>query len=90
MEYFEELGLGPKCPIPTPLWKRYVDGIICITQKVHVNILFDYINQIDDYIKFTMEHLNKEGSIHFLQTKCTPHPSQSIQASVYRKPTHTD
>ena len=43
MEYFEELALGPQCLIPTPWWKRYVDDIICITKKVHVNILFDYI-----------------------------------------------
>ena len=33
MEYFEELALGPHCPMPTPLWKRYVDHVICITKK---------------------------------------------------------
>ena len=46
--------------------------------KVYVNILFDYINQMDDQIKFTMEHSDKEGSIPLLYTKCTPHPSQYI------------
>ena len=55
-----------------------------------MNILFDYINQIYDHIKFTMEHPDKEGRIPYLGTKCTPHPSQSIQTSVYRKPIHTD
>ena len=55
-----------------------------------MNILFDNINQIDDHIQFTMEHPDKEGSIPFLDIKCTPHPSQSIQNSVYRKPTHND
>ena len=25
MGYFEELALGPECPIATPWWKRYVD-----------------------------------------------------------------
>ena len=39
---------------------------------------------------FTMEHPDKEGSIPFLDTKCTPHPSQSIETSVYRRPIHTD
>ena len=37
-----------------------------------------------------MENPDKEGSIPFLDTKCTPYPNQSIQTSVYRKPTHTD
>ena len=30
MEYFEVLGLGSECPIPTSWWKRYVDDIISI------------------------------------------------------------
>ena len=90
MEYFEELALGPQCPISTPWRKMYVDNIICITKKVHVNILFDYINQINDHIRFTMEHPDKEECIPFLDAKSTQHPSQSIQTSVYRKCTHTD
>ena len=89
MKYLEELALGPQFFHTHILWKRYVDDIICITKKVHVNILFDYINQIDDHIKFTMEHPDKEGSLPFLDNKCT-HPNQSIQTSVYRKFTHTD
>ena len=32
MEYFEELVLGPQCPIPTPWWKRYVHDAIYITK----------------------------------------------------------
>ena len=76
MEYFEKLALRPHYPIPIHWWKRYVDGIICITKKVHVNIIFDYINLIDDHITFTMEHPDKEVSIPFLDTKCTSHPSQ--------------
>ena len=33
MEYFEELALGPQCPIPTPWLKRHVDDVIHITKK---------------------------------------------------------
>ena len=33
MEYFEELTLGPQCPIPTPWWKRYVDDNHLHNQK---------------------------------------------------------
>ena len=42
MEYFEELALGPQCPIPTPWWKRYIDDVICITKKDQVDILFPH------------------------------------------------
>ena len=30
MEYFEEIGLGPKCLMPTLWWKRYMDDIFSI------------------------------------------------------------
>ena len=33
MEYFKEIALGPKCPIPAPLCKRYVDNVISIVKK---------------------------------------------------------
>ena len=33
MEYYEEMALGPQCPIPTPWWKRYVDDVTCIIKK---------------------------------------------------------
>ena len=33
MECFEELALGPQCPIPTSWWKRYVHDVTCITKK---------------------------------------------------------
>ena len=42
MKYFEELALGPQCPIPSPWWKRYVDDLICITKKDQVEILFNH------------------------------------------------
>ena len=90
MEFFEELALGPQCPIPTPWWKRYVDDVIFITKKDQVDILFNHINNMDDHIKFTMECPDNEGNIPFLDTKCTPNPNYTIHTTVYRKPTHTD
>ena len=90
MEYFEELASGSQCPIPKPWWKRYVDYLICITKKDQVDILFNHINQIDDHIKFTIESPDSEGSIPFLDTKCSPNSNHTIQTTVYRKPTHTD
>ena len=37
MEYFEELALGPQCPIPTPWWKRYVEDINNIVKKEQID-----------------------------------------------------
>ena len=44
MEYFEEMALGLPCPIPTPWWKRYVDGVISMVKKDKVSTLFNHLN----------------------------------------------
>ena len=67
-----------------------MDDVICITKKDQVDILFNYINNMDDHIKFTMECPDNEGSIPFLDRKCTPNPNHTIHTTVYRKPTHAD
>ena len=90
MEYFEELALGQQCSISTPWWKRYVDDVICITKKDQVDILSNHKNQMDDHMKFTMQCPDNEGSIPFLDIKCTPNSIHTIYTTVYRKPTHTD
>ena len=90
MEYFEELALGPQCPIPIPWWQRYVDDVISITRKDQVDILFMHINQLDAHIKFSMESPDNEGRIPFLDTKYTANSNHTIHTTVYRKPTHAD
>ena len=88
MEYFEELALGPKCLIPTSWWMRYVDDVIYITKKDHMDILYNYINQMDDHIEFTMECPDNEGSIPFLDSKCTPNSNHTIHTTVYKNHTY--
>ena len=90
MEYFAELALGLLCPSSTPWWKRYVDDVFWIVKKDQVDILFNHINQMDAHIKFTKEPPDSEGSIPFLDTKCSPNSNNTIYTTVYRKPTHTD
>ena len=89
MEYFEELALGPQCPIPTPCWKRYADDVICITKKDQVDTLFNHINQLDDHIKFHRKSWQWRKHP-FFDTKCIPNSNYIIHTTVYRKPTHTD
>ena len=77
-------------PSMHPGGKRYVDDVISITIKDKVDILFNHINQLDEYIKFTMESPDNVGSIPFLDTKCIPDSNHTIHTIVYRQPTHTD
>ena len=90
MEYFEESVLGHLCTIPTPWWKRYVDDVICSVKKDQVEIPFNHINQMNAHIKFMVKSPDSEGSIPFLDTKCSPNSNNTIHTTVYRKPTQTD
>ena len=51
--------------------------------------LLNHLNSIDPNIKFTIEPLNEQGAIPFLETFPRPSGTQ-IVTSVYRKPTHMD
>ena len=89
MEYFENMALGPKLPVPIKDWKRYVDDVFSIIPKGNRVILLQYLNSIDPHIKFTIEQPNAEGGIPFLDTFPKP-KGEKIAVAVYRKPTHTD
>ena len=89
MEYFENLALGPKLPVPVKDWKRYVDDVFSIIPKGTKNQMLQYLNSIDPRIKFTIEQPNREGDIPFLDTFPKPQ-GEGIAVSVYRKPTHID
>ena len=85
MEYFEEMVLGPQCPITTLWWKRYVDNVISIVKKDKVYTLFNHLNSVDTHIKFTMQTTANDGSIPFLDTKSSLNPHSTISTSVFRK-----
>ena len=84
------MALGSQCPIPTPWQKRYIDDVISIVEKDKVDTLFNYLYSVDPHIKFAMETPANDGSIPFLDTKCSPNPDSTISTSVFRKPTHTN
>ena len=58
------------------------------TRKDQVNKLQEHLNSIDPHIKFTIELPGTDG-LPFLDTMTKP-TSNSIESTVYRKPTHTD
>ena len=61
MEYFEDLTLGPKLPVPVKDWKRYMDDVFSIIPKGNRNKMLQYLNSINPHIKFTTEQPNEEG-----------------------------
>ena len=91
MEYFEKRALGPEllASFTINTWLRYVDDVLTIVKKGTRDFLLNYLNSIDPNIKFTIEPLNEQGTIPFLDTFPRPSSNKGI-TSVYRKPTHTD
>ena len=87
MEYFESLGI-PISPTLIKWWFRYVDDVHSVTRKDQVNKLQEHLSSVDPHIKFTIELPGIDG-LPFLVTLTKPTPN-SIESTVYRKPTHTD
>ena len=87
MEYFESLAI-PSSPSLIKWWFRYVHDVYSATRKDQVNQLQEHLNSIDPHIKFTIE-LTGRDRLPFLDTLTKPTPN-SIESTVYRKPTHTD
>ena len=87
MEYFESIAI-PSSPALIKWWFRYVDDVHSVTRKHQANKLQKHLNSIDPHIKFTIKLPETDG-LPFLDTmtKLTPN---SIESTVYRKPSHTD
>ena len=97
MEYFESLAI-PSSPTLIKWWFRYVDDLHSATRKDQVNKLQEHLKSIDQHIKFTIELPGTDG-IPLLNTLTKPIcvggfsvdcGFNSIEPTVYRKPTHTD
>ena len=65
-----------------------VENVVSATRKDKVNKLQEHLNFIGSNIKFTIELPGTAGHP-FIDTLTKPIPN-SIEYSVYKKPTHTD
>ena len=83
---FESLAILSS-PTLIKWWCRYVDDAHSATRKDQVNKLQEHLNSIDSCITFTIELPGTDG-LPFLDTLNKPTPN-SIESTVYRKPTHT-
>lgn len=72
------------------IWIRYVDDIFVIAKRVEVADLFQYINSLNNHIKFTMEEENN-GRLSFLDVLVMRNNHHnSLTFKIYRKPTQTE
>ena len=87
MKYFESLAI-PSSSTLIKWWFRYAYDVHSATRKDQVNKLQEHLNSIDPHIKFIKELPGTDG-LSFLDTLTKP-TGNSIESTVYRKPTHTD
>ena len=87
IEHFESLAI-PTSQTSIKWWFRYVGEVHSATRKYQFNKLQEHLNSIDPHIEFTIEIQGTDG-LSFLDTLTKPTPN-SIESTVYRKPTHTD
>ena len=67
-------------------WFRYIDDIFVIIKEDCVTEnLFNELNSIDDYIKFTHETENN-GKLNYLNVNITRTENNVFETTVYRKP----
>ena len=67
-----------------------MDDTWVIQQQAHKHAFLDHINSIDPTIKFTVEGIQGNGAIPFLDTLVTPQADNSLSITMYHKPTYTD
>ena len=73
---------------PPAFWYRYVDDTLTNLKKDEKTAFLDHLNQQNPSIQFTIEP-EKNGKIAFLDCLIT-RSGNTVQTSVYRKPTSTD
>ena len=88
MEFFEGLALT-SAPLRPRVWKRYVDDTFCICKRGSEEEFLHHLNSIRTSIQFTME-CEEDRSLAFLDCHLSRKNNGRLEASVYRKPTHTD
>ena len=87
MEHFTSLAI-PAYWTLIKWWFRYVGDVHSASKTDQVNKLQEHLNSIDPHIKFIIE-LSETDGFPFLVILTKPSPN-SIQSTVYSKPTHTD
>ena len=75
---------------PPSFWRRFVDDTLTIMQSSQIDNFLQHLNSLDQHIQFTKEEARPDGSMPFLDVLITSREDDSLETTVYRKPTHTD
>ena len=92
MGFFEDLALTQAPDECRPrIWKRYIHDTFCIlhSEERHFEKLLSHLNSLCPTIQVTVE-VGKDGSLPVLDILLRRKDDGSLDAMVYRKPTHTD
>lgn len=79
MEMFEEIAIRTAEHPPQ----------FCVMKKTEVEAFLSHLSSIRPTIMFTMEQ-QKDDNLPFLDSLLHQKDDRTLEASVYRKPTHTD
>ena len=71
-----------------PLWLRYVGDTFTAVHKDEIDTFHEHLNRQNADIQFTRE-VEENSEIPFLDCLVSRHDDK-LQATIYRKPTHTD
>ena len=82
MEYFEGKALQSAAN-PLQVWYRFVDDTWVIQKQSSKQAFLEHINKVDPAIKFTMEGIQGNGAIPFLDTLITLQADGSLTITVY-------
>ena len=68
------------------LYKSYVDDIIC-TVRGDPDEYLKFANSLDNNLQFTLEKINMEGNLAFLQINVNVSSKSKVTCHWYQKPT---
>lgn len=71
------------------IWYRYVDDVFAVVKERHFQQILELINGQHETMKFTVEK-EENGKLPFLDLCVSRTDENTLQFSIYRKPTHTD
>merc|ERR1712055_391036 len=87
LQKFENDALS-RAPCNILFWKRYVDDIITAIPTDEIQNLLQYLNNVNNHIKFTVE-TEEDKTISFLDLNIKRCANGNLSFSVYRKKTHS-
>ena len=70
-------------------WKWFVDDTFTFVLPDKIEYIVNQLHSFDDNIQFTFE-MEEENALAFLDAMVLRNPNDTINLTVYRKPTNTD